>query len=419
MSDEYRKKPSGSSNMQRNRSSSQARKQPEGKTPLTEEQRIRRQQRLEQRRREVRRNRIILGAVLAIIFFVILFAGISSKKGKSQDSKALENKASQAAEQVQNESKASDSKLDANDGQLSGSTKKIDANNTSNEAFDNKDMKKPESLIDKKLDEAMEFDENTDVQGEVENEASGEENEPEERVINPHWNPFDASTIDRSNFAVNPEIPCGSNEMVPGEKVVYLTIDDGPTDLTPEFLDVLDAYNVKATFFVSAQQPQNLWLVKEEFDRGHTIGLHSYTHDYDSIYSSAEAYFEDLNLIGQAVAEQIGFVPCFIRFPGGSACDTNNSLMQYLTEEVQNRGYQYYDWNQSSADGGTEQDPGLLFAAATNDPEDTILLLMHDTTYKEPSLKALPAIIEFYLSEGYEFRPITRDSFTAHQILYY
>ena len=146
------------------------------------------------------------------------------------------------------------------------------------------------------------------------------------------------------------------------EKVVYLTLDDGPSKNTQAVLDILDKYNAKATFFVTGAMPEYKDMIKKAYDKGHTIGMHTYSHDYAKVYASVDAYFQDLDQIGQLVKEEIGYVPCFIRFPGGSSNTISASytkgIMTTLTQEVQARGYQYYDWNGSSGDGAvrtTEQ----------------------------------------------------------------
>lgn len=243
------------------------------------------------------------------------------------------------------------------------------------------------------------------------------------RIAEPTPHPYNTYTgsSDRADFAVNPAIPCGNNE-ISGEKIVYLTLDDGPSYLTASFLDVLDEYGIKATFFVTAQSPEYFYMIKEAYDRGHTIGLHSYSHDYATVYSSVDAFFNDLDQIGKIVEEQIGYVPCFIRFPGGSANyishDYTPGIMTELAAEVQARGYQYFDWNCSSGDGAPVENPQDLINAATNPQWDTIVLLSHDSGGKETTLQALPSIIEYYLSNGYEFRPLTRDAYTSHQEIF-
>lgn len=114
------------------------------------------------------------------------------------------------------------------------------------------------------------------------------------------------------------------------EKVVYLTFDDGPSANTQRVLDILDQYDAKATFFITAQQPDYFPMIKKVYDEGHTVGLHSYTHEYDQVYASVDAYFDDLEKIGEVAKEQLGFVPCFIRFPGGASNSISKNTRQEL-----------------------------------------------------------------------------------------
>ncbi len=70
------------------------------------------------------------------------------------------------------------------------------------------------------------------------------------------------------------------------EKVAYLTFDDGPSQtVTPQILDLLKQENIKATFFVLGMRVKaNPDLVKREYEEGHYIANHGYSHDYASIY---------------------------------------------------------------------------------------------------------------------------------------
>lgn len=221
---------------------------------------------------------------------------------------------------------------------------------------------------------------------------------------------------DRSGFAAQPGVPVGRDEPTE-EKIVYLTIDDGPSKNTQLVLDILDKYKVKATFFVTNACPDYMGMIKTAYEKGHTIGMHTYTHDYQTVYASADAYFADLDAIGQAVKAQIGYVPCFIRFPGGSSnsvsANYSSGIMSYLTREVQNRGYQYYDWNVSSGDGAVRTVDEIR-AIATSGTLNNIVLLCHDSEGKATTVEALPDIIEHYQKLGYEFRPLDRESYTAH-----
>ena len=219
----------------------------------------------------------------------------------------------------------------------------------------------------------------------------------------------------RSVNAVTPYVTDWNMESN-GTKTVYLTFDDGPSYLTEQFLDVLDAYNVKATFFVTNQSPEYSYLIAEAYQRGHTIGMHTSSHSFE-IYKSEEDYFFDLQEIANVVHDQIGYVPCFIRFPGGSSntrsARYSQGIMAKLAEEVQARGYQYYDWNGECGDGemlSAEEEVAIALDCSA----ENIIMLCHDGPMKEATLEALPGIIEGYMERGYVFAPIDRDTMVVH-----
>ena len=220
-----------------------------------------------------------------------------------------------------------------------------------------------------------------------------------------------------SDFAVDPGRTDWNYESN-GRKVVYLTIDDGPSDKTRQVLDVLDQYGCRATFFVVGHNPDYYPLIKEAYERGHTIGLHTYSHDYETVYSSVDAYYADLNEIARVVEEQIGYVPCFIRFPGGSSNTISarytQGIMSTLVDSVQSNGYQYYDWNMSTGDGSEHTADEIVGYATEPTGMDNIVLLCHDSTTKQSTVDALPRIIEYYQSQGYTFEAITRDTMVPH-----
>lgn len=226
----------------------------------------------------------------------------------------------------------------------------------------------------------------------------------------------DSGVPDRSDFAVTPGRTVGTYEQS-AEKVVYLTLDDGPSNLTQAVLDILDKYDVKATFFVTGAMPEYQHMIKVAYDKGHTIGLHTYSHDYATVYSSPQAYFQDLQAVGEMVKAQIGYVPSFIRFPGGASntisANYSYGIMTALTQQVQAQGYQYYDWNCSSGDGSV-RNADELTAQATSCHENNIMLLSHDSSAKQTTVDALPRIIEYYQGQGYEFRAIDTTSYVAH-----
>lgn len=205
-----------------------------------------------------------------------------------------------------------------------------------------------------------------------------------------------------------------------GNKVVYLTFDDGPSSNTAKILKVLDQYNAKATFFVTGNGQKYNYLIKEAHNKGHTIGLHTYTHSYSKVYASVNAYFDDLDKIGQMVKGQIGFVPKYIRFPGGASNTVSRKyckgIMSTLTKEVQARGYQYYDWNASTGDAsGNNVAVSKLIKEGTASKANNIMILAHDTAAKSTTAEALPKIIEHYQALGYQFKAIDDNTFTPHQ----
>ena len=222
---------------------------------------------------------------------------------------------------------------------------------------------------------------------------------------------------DRSDFAVDSE-KTGWNYDNPSVKTIYLTFDDGPSKETQSILDTLDKYGVKATFFVTSEDPSCQDMIKTEFDKGHTVGLHTYSHEYSQIYASTDAYFEDLRKIASVVKGEIGFVPCFIRFPGGSSNESSEEyctgIMTALAQDVQDVGYQYWDWNVSCGDGTTETTEDTVANATADSGLTNIVLLMHDAEDKESTADALPAIIEYYKNKGYTFRALDRTSTVCH-----
>ncbi len=221
-----------------------------------------------------------------------------------------------------------------------------------------------------------------------------------------------------ADFAVNPDRRTWNFDKSNGHKTIYMTFDDGPSENTKRVLDILDQYGCKATFFVTGQDPDYFPLIKEAYDRGHTIGLHSYSHDYETIYTSPEAFWQDMDAIGQAVKNQIGYVPCFIRFPGGVSntvsMDYCQGIMTLLSEDSQARGYQYYDWELSCGDGAVLTTEEIKAAGCEPTDSENVIYLAHDTAAKDSTVEALPTIIEYYQSQGYSFEALDRSSLVFH-----
>lgn len=228
----------------------------------------------------------------------------------------------------------------------------------------------------------------------------------------------DAREILRFSVGLDsPEI--SANRVTADDKILYLTFDDGPSRLTQKVLDILERHNAKATFFV-VNSDTYAYQYKNIVDHGHSIGLHSYTHDYSDIYRSVNNYFADLNRISDKVFQYTGIRSKLIRFPGGSSNTVSRSyrtgIMSTLTKEVEKRGYVYFDWNGANNDAaGINYTSSQMyrFAIASNGKKE-IVMLMHDAGYKENSVASLESIVEFYQSQGYVLMALHENSFTAH-----
>ena len=201
---------------------------------------------------------------------------------------------------------------------------------------------------------------------------------------------------------------------------MYLTFDDGPSENTKKIMDILAKYDAKATFFVTGRNQDYNYLIKDAYNAGHTIALHTYSHEYSTVYASVDAYFDDLNKVGQMVKKEIGFVPHYIRFPGGSSNTVSRrycqGIMSTLTKEVVEKGYQYYDWNGDSTDAsGNHVAVDKLIRNGTSCHDNNVMILCHDTQAKDTTVQALPAIIEHYKNLGYTFKGIDDATYAPHQ----
>lgn len=201
-----------------------------------------------------------------------------------------------------------------------------------------------------------------------------------------------------------------------GDKVIYLTFDDGPSKYTFELLDTLKKYNVKATFFVTSNGSDEA--IKRIHEDGHSIGLHTYSHNYKTVYKSATAYFEDLTKISNRVKKITGLESKLIRFPGGSSNTVSNfnpGIMTYLAKQVQLEGYKYFDWNVSSGDTATKDTNKIANNVIKSLRKGNNIVLQHDTNYS--SVKAVSKIIEYGKANGYVFKTLDITSPTAHHVI--
>ena len=201
-------------------------------------------------------------------------------------------------------------------------------------------------------------------------------------------------------------------------KVIYLTFDDGPGAYTEQILNTLDKYGAKATFFVTNQFPAYAHLISEEARRGHAVAVHTYTHSYDVVYQSVDAYINDFNRMNEIIKERTGNYSNIFRFPGGSSntvhCSRNPGVVSAIANEMHNRGYEYFDWNLSSGDAGGYPTSTSVYNTVVNGVShcSNCVVLMHDI--KSATANALDSMLANLSSRGYTFATLSKNSPTTH-----
>ena len=198
-----------------------------------------------------------------------------------------------------------------------------------------------------------------------------------------------------------------------GEKRVFLTFDDGPTKaVTPFVLDTLKKEDLKATFFLLGVNAQyNAELIKREFDEGHYIANHGYSHKYKEVYSSPEATFDEYNKTEQIIRDALGnqnYRSNLFRFPGGSNGGYYNEIKQTAKAYLREQGIVHLDWNALSQDSaGTYTKEQLLQNAIdTIGDKQSVIILMHDSSDKILTSEMLPDLIHYLKEKGYSFKNI-------------
>jgi peptidoglycan/xylan/chitin deacetylase (PgdA/CDA1 family) len=200
-----------------------------------------------------------------------------------------------------------------------------------------------------------------------------------------------------------------------GEKVVYLTFDDGPTKYTKDILEVLKKYNIRATFFPTGTAIENggkelQEVLKESYTYGNSIGNHTYSHSYSELYPNGnlnlDAFNNDIERNLQLLKNAIGkdFETNIVRCPGGFSSWGN---MNILDEQFKENGVASIDWNAITGDTSkknTDVNSMLSTAVETSLDKNLVVLLMHETNQLTPEY--LDKIIKYYHSNGYTFKTI-------------
>ena len=193
-------------------------------------------------------------------------------------------------------------------------------------------------------------------------------------------------------------------------KRVFLTFDDGPSkNVTTQILDTLKQENIKATFFLLGSRVE-LYpdIVKREYEEGHFLASHGYSHVYSQIYSSPQAVLEEYNKCVTSIRNAIGeqeYNPHLFRFPGGYAGGKYATVKQEANKLLEQNGIVHIDWNSITADaaGNTTTEEFIAELEKTVPKHNSVVLLMHDAGNKQTTAEALPQIIRYFRDRGFSF----------------
>jgi len=192
-------------------------------------------------------------------------------------------------------------------------------------------------------------------------------------------------------------------------KTMYLTFDDGPSEEnTNAVLDILKERNIKATFFVVGENVEkHPEVARRIVEEGHTIGIHCYQHDYETLYDSADSYMEDFQKAYDIVYEVTGVKVKLFRFPGGSVNSYNKKVNEEIIRRMTEKGYIYFDWNASLEDAVTHGEPQVLIENATSSTlgRKKVVMLAHDIIY--PTTQCLDGIIDAF--PEYRMEPLSEE----------
>lgn len=172
---------------------------------------------------------------------------------------------------------------------------------------------------------------------------------------------------------------------------VALTFDDGPDpESTPLVLDLLDEHQAKATFFVIGHKAEaHPELLREISDRGHSIGVHSYAHEWFYSFRSPAYIRADLERALAAIQKAVGYRPSLFRAPIGHISPSMASVVRELDLHA-------IGWSARGVDGLSSAKPEQVAQKIIHKLKDGCIVLLHDAAekggYIPASVEALPAI---------------------------
>lgn len=226
--------------------------------------------------------------------------------------------------------------------------------------------------------------------------------------------------------AAETDAPLSSDAPVPDPtsepvvKTIYLTFDDGPFKYTRRLLDILDEYDVKATFFVTDQNSEYTPLIRDEYEKGHAVGVHSACHKYKTLYRSDGYFLKDFYEMQRIIRDYTGGYTRLYRFPGGTSNTVSlkysDGIVSRMAEFLDSNGYVYFDWNITSKDSEgltTAEEIVSTTVEQIEELDETAYIVLQHDIY-ECSVEATEGIIKWGLENGYRFDKLSTDTPTVH-----
>ena len=221
----------------------------------------------------------------------------------------------------------------------------------------------------------------------------------------------EAKRLKNANTLTEEQMQAIENIYSKQEKTVFLTFDDGPTTtVTPLVLDVLKQENIKATFFVLGSRAKaNPDLIKREFEEGHYIANHGYTHKYSQIYQSSQTVLDEYNYAEGCIQEALenpDYHSRVFRFPGGSVGGYYKNIKTEAKQFLRQNNIVSLDWNALSkdAEGAHTKETIMQNIIDTVGQKQSVVILMHDAYDKILTYETLPDVIKYLRDNGYTFK---------------
>ena len=216
--------------------------------------------------------------------------------------------------------------------------------------------------------------------------------------------------IENYNYETNNDIGRDYEDIIikkgnEDEKIIALTFDDGPDEVfTPQVLDILKKNDVKATFFLVGENlKQNKEIVKRQFEEGHEIGNHTYTH-INVAKSGYDKVYEEITKTQEEIKEIIGVEPKLFRPP-------YRAMSRHMCDIVKNKNMNIILW--SNLDPRDWSNPGVYSIVNTIESkvENGNIILLHDynnlRNSKSQTIQALESVIPYLKEQGYKFVTIS------------